>query len=219
MIDRPLIAAVHATSASIPPLRAALADELPDAQLWNLIDDRLGSDADALGGELSPELRDRMLNLVRHGITGGADAVVIACSMYGDVQALGEKFFSTPVFASDADMLADLVQEAPKRVAVLASLQGAAAHTTARLADALKAAEVVPVFCAGAADAAAHADVPALVEALIAGLEGAAGPFDMVCVAQYSLSPAADGLAAKTGLPVMSPTRSAARAIARRLDA
>jgi hypothetical protein len=220
VIDRPLIAAVHATPASISPLRAALADELPAAQLWNLVDDRLGPDADALGGELSPQLRDRMLSLVRHGITGGADAVVIACSMYGDVRALAEKLFTTPVFASDADMMADVVRAAPKRVAVLASLQGAAADTTARLADALgAAAEVVPVFCAGAAEAAAHADMPALVEALASGLDSAAGPFDTVCIAQYSLSPAADDLAAKTGLPVTSPTRSAARAITRRLGA
>jgi hypothetical protein len=219
VIDRPLIAAVHATSASIPPLRAALAEELPDAQLWNLIDDRMGSDADALGGELSPELRDRMLNLVRHGITGGADAVLIACSMYGEVQALAEKFFSTPVFASDADMLADLVRAAPKRVAVLTSLRGAAADTTARLANALRPAEVVPVFCAGAAEAAAHADVTALVESLTTGLESTIGPFDMACIAQYSLSPAADELATKIGLPVASPTKAAARAIARRLSA
>jgi hypothetical protein len=219
VIDRPLIAAVHATPASISPLRAALAHELPAAQLWNLIDDRLGPDADALGGDLSPQLRDRMLNLVRHGIIGGADAVVIACSMYGDVRELAEKLFTTPVFASDADMMADVVRAAPRRAAVLASLQGAAADTTARLAEALETAEVVPVFCAGAAEAAAHADMPALVEALAAGLESATGQFDAVCIAQYSLSPAADELAAKTGLPVTSPTRSAARAIARRLGA
>ncbi len=219
MIDRPLIAAVHATPASIPPLRAALADELPTAQLWNLIDDRLGPDADALGSELSPQLRDRMLTLVRHGITGGADAVVIACSMYGGVRELAEKLFTTPVFASDADMMADVVRTAPKRVAVLASLQGAAADTCARLADALRAAEVVPVFCAGAAEAAARGDIPALVEILAAGLDGTTGPIDMVCIGQYSLSPAADELSAKTGLPVTSPTRSAARAIARRLGA
>jgi hypothetical protein len=223
VIDRPLIAAVHATPASISPLRAALADELPAAHLWNLIDDRLGPDADALGGDLSPQLRDRMINLVRHGIIGGADAVVIACSMYGDVRELAEKLFTTPVFASDTDMMADIVRTAPRRVAGLAALKGAAADTTARLTaelvDGHDPAEVAPVLCAGAAEAAARADMPALVDALAAGLDTATGPFDMVCIAQYSLSPAADELAAKTGLPVASPTRSAARAIARRLGA
>jgi hypothetical protein len=220
--EQPLIAAVHATPASIPPLRAVLADELPAAQLWNLIDDRLGPDADVLGGELSPELRDRMLNLVRHGISGGADAVLIACSMYGDVRDVAERLFTTPVFASDADMIADIVSAAPRRVAVLASLQGAAADTTARLTAKLTAgdqpAEVVPVFCPEAAEAAT-ADMPALVEALAVGLDAVTGPLDLVCIAQYSLSPAAGDLASKTGLAVASPTRSAARAIVRRLGA
>ena len=145
--------------ASIAPLSAALADELPGAQLWNIIDDRLGPDADAVGGELTPELRDRMLNLVRYGVTGHADAVVIACSMYGGVREIAEKVFTTPVFSSDADMMADIVAAAPRRVAVLASLQGAAADTTAQLRAAMvvehPATEVVPVFCPGAAEAAA----------------------------------------------------------------
>ena len=223
MTERPLIAAVHATPASIAPLTAALADELPGAQLWNIIDDRLGPDADAVGGELTPELRDRMLNLVRYGVTGRADAVVIACSMYGGVREIAEKVFTTPVFSSDADMMADIVRAAPRRVAVLASLQGAAADTTARLRATLivdhPATEVVPVFCPGAAEAAAVADVPAVVGALANALEGAGGQFDMVCIAQYSLSPAADDLAAKIALPVSAPTRAAARAITRRLGA
>jgi hypothetical protein len=218
-----MIAAVHATPASIAPLTAALADELPGAQLWNIIDDRLGPDADAVGGELTPELRDRMLNLVRYGVTGGADAVVIACSMYGEVGKVTEKLFTTPVFTSDADMMADIVRAAPRRVAVVASLQGAAADTSARLTATLAAgqhsAEVVPVFCEGAAQAAARADIPALVGALAAGLEGVGGSFDMVCIAQYSLSPAADELAAKIAVPVVAPTRAAARAIARSLGA
>lgn len=221
MIERPMIAAVHATPASIAPLRAALADDLPGAQLWNIIDDRLGPDADVVGGELTPQLRDRMLNLVRYGVTGGADAVLIACSMYGEVRTVAEKLFTTPIFTSDADMIADIVRAAPRRVAVVASLRGAAADTTARLTTTLAAAqhftEVVPVFCDGAAEAAARADIPALVGALASGLEGVGGSFDTVCIAQYSLSPAADELAAKIALPVVTPTRAAARAIASRL--
>ena len=75
------------------------------------------------------------------------------------------------------------------------------------------------MFCPGAAQAAGVADVPAVVGALANGLEGAGGEFDMVCIAQYSLSPAADDLAAQMALPVSAPTRAAARAIARRLGA
>jgi hypothetical protein len=223
VIDQPLIAAVHATPASIAPLSAALTEQIPGHRLWNIIDDRLGPDADAVGGKPTSQLQDRMLNLIRHCVTGGADAILIACSMYGSVRESAENRFGTPIFASDADMMTDVVRTAPQRVAVLASLRGAAADTTARLTTALSAqnpsAEVVPVFCAQAAEAAARADTPALVGALAEGLDGAGGPFDVVCIAQYSLSPAANALAAKIAMPVSAPTQAAARAIARRLGA
>ncbi|MGV0743067.1 hypothetical protein [Mycolicibacterium sp. XJ870] len=224
MRDRPLIAAVHNTTASIAPLRAALAQELPDAVLWNLMDDRLGIDADAAGGALSPNLRDRMLDLIRHGVTGGADAVVIACSMYGEVRAIAEKLFVTPVFTSDADMVSDIAALAPRCVAVLASLQASAADSSARITAALTctnspSAEVVPVFCRSAAEAAERADIPALADAFATELDGTGREFDLVCIAQYSLSPAAAALADMITVPVISPPRSAARAIAHRLAA
>lgn len=216
MTESPLIAVVHSAPASIGPITAAFATELPDAKLWNLVDDRLGPDADALG-ELSPQLRDRMLNLIRHAVTGGASAVVMACSMYGEVRAIAEKVFATPVFSSDSDMLDEIVRQAPRRVAVLASLRTATSDTTARVAAVLPDADVVPVYCEGAAQAAASGDLTGLVGALAAG--AGTGQFDLLCLAQYSLSPAADELATKTGVPVVSPTRLAARAVAARLRA
>lgn len=221
MRDRPLIAAVHNTTASIAPLRAALAHELPEAVLWNLMDDRLGADADSAGG-LNPGLRDRMLDLIRHGVTGGADAVLIACSMYGEVRTIAEKLIATPVFASDADMISEIAALAPQRVAVLASLQGSAADSTARITAALAdtnpaSSEVLPVFCRDAAEAAERADISTLVDVFATELNLTGREFDLVCIAQYSLSPAAAALADKIGVPVISPPRSAARAIAHRL--
>lgn len=217
-MSAPLIAVVHTTPASIAPTAAALGGELPDARVWNLVDDRLGPDADA-AGEMTPALRDRMLDLVRHGVTGGADAVLIVCSMYGDTQPVAEKLFDVPVFSSDADMMTEIVTQAPQRIAVLASLRAATADSTARLRDAVRGhgVEVVPVFCEGAAAAVKAGDHLRLVEELVAAVDAAGGPFDMLCLAQYSLSPVTDDVAAKTGVPVVSPPRYAARAIADRL--
>lgn len=217
-MEQLLIAVVHTTPASMAPTVAALAAELPTARVWNLVDDRLGSDADA-AGDMTATLRNRMLNLVRHGVTGGADAVLMVCSMYGDTQPVAERLFSVPVFSSDADMMNEIAARIPRRVAVLASLQAATADSANRLRNALTGhpTEVSAVFCAGAAKAAAAGDGPGLVDALIAGVESAGGDFDLLCIAQYSLSTVADELADKTGLPVVSPPRYAARAIAARL--
>ncbi|WP_304105940.1 hypothetical protein [Mycolicibacterium bacteremicum] len=212
-----LIAVINTTPASMAPTAAALRAEMPGVRVWNLLDDRLGSDADALG-EMSPQLRTRMLNLIRHGVDGGADAVLMVCSMYGDTRPVAEKLFPIPVFSSDADMMAAIRSAGPRRVAVLASLQAATADSTSRLRAAVDGdVEVVPAFCAGAAAAASAGDRTALIDALIAGADAAGGEYDMLCLAQYSLSPAADDLADKTGLPVVSAPRYAAKAIAARL--
>lgn len=216
-MSEPLIAVINTTPASMAPTAGALRAEMSGVRVWNLLDDRLGSDADALG-EMSPQLRSRMLNLIRHGVDGGADAVLMVCSMYGDTQPVAEKLFPVPVFSSDADMMAAIRAASPRRVAVLASLRAATADSTTRLREALDdSVEVVPAFCAGAAEAASSGDRARLIDALIAGADAAGGDFDMLCIAQYSLSPAADHLADKTGLPVVSPPRYAAQAIAARL--
>jgi hypothetical protein len=188
--ERPLIAAVHATPASIAPLTAALADELPGAQLWNIIDDRLGPDADAVGGELTPELRDRMLNLVRYGVTGRADAVVIACSMYGGVREIAEKVFTTPVFSSDADMMADIVRPRPAGV-FFAGRGGRLPRLRAMLVVDHPATEVVPVFCPGGQKPRPAPTSPRW--SALANAPKAGGQFDGLH-RPVPLSPAADDL-------------------------
>lgn len=47
--DFPLVAIVHATTAAIATVRDSFAREMPQARLWNLLDDRLAVDADELG--------------------------------------------------------------------------------------------------------------------------------------------------------------------------
>lgn len=220
MPDETLIAVIHSTTASMDPLTTAFTAEYPEAVLWNLLDDRLASDADA-AGQVTKPLRNRMVNLIGHGVDGGADAVLMACSMYASAKAFAADLWSTPVFTSDGDMMDAISAAAPRRVAVLGSLQTSAMDSQARLATHLgeskSPTEVVGVFCAGAAAAASAGDHDGLVEALAAGIRSGGGDFDAVCIAQYSLSTAHDELARITALPVFSPPRFAAAAIRARL--
>lgn len=220
MPDEPLIAVIHSTTASMPPTTAAFAVEYPAARVWNLLDDRLACDADAAGHVTNP-LRNRMVNLIGHGVDGGADAILMACSMYGSAKAFADKLWSTPVFTSDGDMMDAIAVAHPRRVAVLASLHGSATDSQARLSahlsDSEDPSEVIGVFCPGAAAAAAASDQGGLVKALADGMHSAEGTFDALCIAQYSLSPAHDELADLTGIPVFSPPRFAAAAIRSRL--
>jgi hypothetical protein len=214
--DEPLVAVIHSTTASMPPTTAAFAAEYPAARIWNLLDDRLACDAD-IAGEVTKPLRNRMVNLIGHGVDGHADAVLMACSMYGSAKDFAATLWSIPVFTSDGDMMDAIVAAQPKRVAVLASLHASAVDSQARLAAHLSQSaprgEVVGVFCTGAAAAAAAGDHGGLVKALADEIISAGGEFDALCIAQYSLSPAHDELARITGIPVFSPPRFAAAAI------
>jgi hypothetical protein len=78
----PTVALIHATPAAIGPARMAFSERFPRATVWNLLDDLLISQAQSAGG-LTPALRGRMERLIEHAVAGGADAVLLTCSMYG----------------------------------------------------------------------------------------------------------------------------------------
>jgi Asp/Glu/hydantoin racemase len=220
----PTVAMVHATPAAIAPAVAAFTERFPEAGLWHLLDDRLVSDAEAAGGLVAP-LRRRMLSLIGHAISGGADAVLLTCSMYGPVARLAGQLWERPVAGSDEAMYQRVVAERPARVAVLGSLETAVADSTARLREALAAAgpdgglgtEVVGVLCPGAAAAARSGDGAALLASLRSAAEPLAGEVDVVLLGQYSLTGAQRQLEAALEVPVWSPPHAAADLLRRRL--
>ncbi|WP_406690784.1 aspartate/glutamate racemase family protein [Saccharopolyspora sp. ID03-671] len=203
----PFVALIHATPAAIGPARAAFAESFGEAELWNLLDDRLAADADAAGG-LSAPLRKRMLTLIGHAVEHGAQAVQLTCSMYGPVAELAGQLWDVPVRGSDGAMLRELAFSRPGRVGVIGSLASAVADTSHRLGDLLPSTEIVPITATGAAEAAASGDS----EALFVALENAARDHgvDVFVLGQYSLTPQWRRLEAAVSTPVLSPPQLAA---------
>ena len=233
--DGPTVALVHATPAAMAPAVAAFGERFPSAALWHLLDDRLVSDAERAGG-LVPPLRRRMLSLIGHAVAGGADGVLLTCSMYGPVARLATQLWDRPVAGSDEAMYERVATERPARVAVLGSLETAVADSADRLRQVLagaaatasrpgpegrsrdgRATEVVGVLCPGAAAAAAAGDGAALLASLRSAAEPLAGTVDLFLLGQYSLTPAHAGLQAALEVPVWSPPHVAADVLARRL--
>ena len=218
----PTVAMVHATPAAIAPAVQAFDACFPEAELWHLLDDRLVSDAERAGG-LVPRLRRRMLSLIGHAVSGGADGVLLTCSMYGPVARLATQLWDRPVAGSDEAMYQRVVAERPARVAVLGSLETAVADSTERLRQALAEAwagpgtEVLGVLCPGAAAAAAAADDQALLASLGSAAEPLAGKVDALLLGQYSLTGVHAALEAALGVPVWSPPHVAAELLRRRL--
>ncbi|MFE9118998.1 hypothetical protein [Streptomyces sp. NPDC007172] len=210
----PRIALISAVPAAMAPAADALRTGFPEAQVWHLLDDRLLSDAAGAAGPTAP-LRARMRRLIEHAVAGGADAVLLTCSLYGVVaQELdGEGGRAVPVLAPDAAAFERLASGGYQHVLVIASLEAALRDSMDRLRTALAhdaptagGVEVSGVVVPGAL---AAGDLGALVEVLA----GAAATADAVFLAQYSLAPAAPGLAVALEVPVVSGPTSAAHAL------
>lgn len=214
----PLVAIINAAPASMAPAARGLREGFPEARPWHLLDDRLVSEADAAGGT-TPALRRRMLALIDHAVRGGADAVLLSCSMYGPVADLARQLHAPPVLGSDQAMFAEIARRAPRRAVVIGSLASAVADSVARLEAALGASStrVTGVMADGASAAASAGDRDALADALVRAARPHLGEGALFLLGQYSLTPAHAVLAERLGRDVLSPPLMAARLLRRRL--
>jgi hypothetical protein len=204
------VALISATTSAIAPAEAALTQEFPAAETWNLIDDRLLNDANQCG-VLDDALRARMERLIAHAAEGGAAGILLTCSMYGSV-AVSTRL-PIPVLAPDEAAIDELLASGHRRIMVLASLETALADSVGRVRAAFGAAGreavVTGVFVPGALAATTARD---LARALTDAAQPAAGDVDVVFLAQYSLAPAGADVSEAIGRPVLSgPVSSAIR--------
>jgi Asp/Glu/hydantoin racemase len=203
----PLVAVINATSASVAPAEAALAEAFPEAQVWNLLDDRLISDAEAAGG-LTPALSHRMLSLIDYASTGGADAVLLSCSMYGPVLDQARRAQELPMLSSDEALFEEVASRSFDSVLLLGPLASAVEDSVARLRQMLRASasetRLIGRVAAGAIEATAYSDIDELVRALQAAASSYVDDVDAVVLANFSLAPARAVLEAALHIPVLS---------------
>jgi hypothetical protein len=208
-VNRPRIALISATPAAIGPATSALAAEFPEADVWNLLDDKLLADADEQGG-LGDDLAARMRRLIDHAVAGGADGVLLTCSMYGPVAR--ERDLGLPVLAPDEAAFDELVGY--RTILVVASLESALRDALARLSAFLTEsgarATVRGVVSAEAFEATRAGDADRLATVLSTTAREHAAGADAVFLAQYSLAPATAAVAELSGLPVVAGPVSAA---------
>jgi hypothetical protein len=215
----PTVALIHATPAAMGPARTAFAERFPHARLWNLLDDLLISQADE-AGSITPPLRRRMERLIEHALDGGADGVLLTCSMYGPV-AHDVPSGDRPVLASDDALFARVVEHRPERVAVLGPLRAGVDDTVTRLRRYLDdgAVTVEGTVVEGAAAAAGAGNLPLLEERLLRAAREAEQSADVIVLGQFSITPAAPAVAAALSVPVLSPPHLAADVLRSRLGA
>ncbi|MEV7017107.1 Asp/Glu racemase [Streptomyces sp. DH-12] len=210
---QPLVAMIHAVPAAHRIAEEAFAREFPQATVWNVLDDRLLDDARCAGG-LTGALRRRMLRLIGHVVDGGAQALLLTCSSYGEVVDTARTLWNVPVLKSDEAMFKAALAGPYGRIAVVASTPPAVPAAVAQLEALVPAVrpdrpvDIVTALSEEAAGARPEEAARHLADALRAA--GGADA-DAVLLAQYSLTPARDALADLLGVPVLDGAGAAAR--------
>ncbi|WP_320775453.1 aspartate/glutamate racemase family protein [Streptomyces sp. CRN 30] len=209
----PLVAMIHAVPAAHRIAQEAFAQEFPRATVWNVLDDRLLDDARTTGG-LTDALRRRMLRLIAHVMDGGAQGLLLTCSSYGEVVDTARALWDVPVLKSDESLFKAALSGPYRRIAVVASTPPAVPAAVAQLEALVPAVRPDrPVDLVTAlSEQAAGAEPAAAARHLADALHAAGGTdADAVLLAQYSLAPARDALAALLGVPVLDGAGAAAR--------
>lgn len=208
------VALISATSAAIGPATDGLRIAFPEAETWNLVDDRLMTDATSAGGVTS-RLSDRMRALIAHAVNGGADAVLLTCSMYGELAQ--ETVAPIPVHAPDQASFATAASGEYRRVLIVASFQAALDDAVERFTRHVnligRRINVTGIVAADALAATNSGDQQRLSTVLGDACAPAVGTVDAVLLAQYSLAPAQAVLQERLGRPVISGPTSAATAL------
>ncbi|MFL9657170.1 aspartate/glutamate racemase family protein [Streptomyces sp. PB17] len=211
---QPLVAMIHAVPTAHRIAEEAFAREFPRATVWNVLDDRLLDDARRAGG-LTGALRRRMLRLIGHVMDGGAQALLLTCSSYGEVVDTARALWGVPVLKSDEAMFRAALAGPYRRIAVVASTPPAVPAAVAQLealVTAVRPDRPLEIVTALSEEAATADDAEAAAGHLAAALHAAGGAgADAVLLAQYSLTPARAALAELVGVPVLDGAGAAAR--------
>ena len=205
------IAMIHALAESVPPVRVAFDAEFPDAQVTNLLDEGLFID---FAGQITPQLRRRMSQLICYCAEYGADAIGLACSVFAPVVETAKDLVDIPVVSSYSPVMEDAVKHGP-RIGIIASvpatlrdsdyyLRRTAAEFGKTIAtEQCLAEELIPLLRTQG-EAAFESRLEELVNQMAARV-------DAVLLGQFSMATALTRLQASCPAPVLSGPHSSAR--------
>jgi hypothetical protein len=198
------IALIHALKHSIVPIETSFARLWPDATRMNLVDDSLSSDL-ARDGRLTDTMTKRFLALGRYATDTGADAILFTCSAFGPcIEAVARERAPMPVLKPNEAMIEQAVLRG-RRIGLLSTFPPTLASMPAEFPRDI---ELVPKLAEGALAALDRGD-RAEHDSLVAEASRDLRDCDLIALAQYSMAPAAELVAAASGRPVLTTPDSA----------
>lgn len=163
--------------------------------------------ADTLAaGESTPAVRSAIIEAVQGLAHAGAKVIVCTCSTIGGIAEATPLPGGVRAMRIDRPM-AERAVASERRILACAALRSTFQPTIALLrqvaSDASRPIEVVELLCAGAWSFFEKGDAAGYVREIVAAVETAALPTDVILLAQASMAPAAEQLV-HLGLPVLS---------------
>ncbi len=204
------IVMIHALAESVPPVKVAFSEVFPEAEVINLLDEALFID---FKGQITPQLRRRMSQLICYCEEYGADAIGLACSVYAPVVDTARDLVDVPVVSSYSPVMEDAVR-AGRRIGIIASgeatlrdseyyLNRAANEQGREIETELCSAEELMPLYRTEGEEAYNARLEELVMDLAKGV-------DAVLLGQFSMATALSRLQAVCPVPVLSGPHSSA---------
>ncbi|MFB9263464.1 aspartate/glutamate racemase family protein [Bradyrhizobium erythrophlei] len=198
------ITLIHALKHSIVPIEASFARLWPEARLMNLLDDSLSADL-ARDGKLTDRMTERFLAMGRYAASTGADGILFTCSAFGPcIEAVAREHAPMPVLKPNEAMIERAVATG-KRIGLLSTFPPTLVSMPPEFPASV---QIVPKLAEGALAALDRGD-RAEHDRIVVEASKDLRDCDLIALAQYSMAPAADGVAEVTGRPVLTTPDSA----------
>ena len=199
------ITVIHATEASMAPVADAFDRNWSDAELTQILDDGLSRDRQRQPN-LTADLRRRIHKLAAYAADCGAEAVLFACSAFGEAIDAAARQVSIPVLKPNEAMFRAAL-DCGDELVLLVTFEPAGPAMAAEfreLADrAQPSARLTVVHVADALDALRRRD-EAKHNSLIAEVAGQVSDADAVMLGQFSMACANAACGSATGIPVFT---------------
>ena len=199
------ITVIHATEASMAPVADAFDRKWSGAELTQILDDGLSRDRQRQP-QLTDDLHRRIHSLAAYAADCGAEAVLFACSAFGDAIEAAAERLAIPVLKPNEAMFRAAL-DCGNALTLLVTFEPAGAAMASEfgeLADrAQPSARLTAVYVPGALDALRRGD-EMMHNSLIAAAAGRVSGADAIMLGQFSMACAFADCECATSTPVFT---------------
>jgi Asp/Glu/hydantoin racemase len=206
----PRIVLLHATPIAMAPVQTAFAENWPEAEIVNLLDDGLTIDR-AREADLSPAMIDRFVGFGRYGYAMGAAGILVTCSAFGPAIDRLTEALPVPVLKPNEAMFQAAIAQG-QNIGMLATFGPSVSTMTAEFEDYVarsgRHATLTTIVVGDAIDLLRKGDAESH-NRLVAARAPELAQCDAIMLAHFSTSRAAPAVRALVATPVLTAPHAA----------